>query len=50
MSKNLMMAGNPRYQPKQLTDVFGYDNLYQPYIEVEISALETLYEFGVMPK
>ncbi len=50
MSKNLMMAGNPRYQPKQLTDVFGYDNLYQPYIEVEISVLETLYEFGVMPK
>jgi len=50
MQGNLMMAGNPRYQPQQLTRIFGYDNLYEPYVEVELAALETLYEFGIMPK
>jgi adenylosuccinate lyase len=50
MEKNLQLPGNPRYQPKQLANIFGYDNLYQPYIEVEIATLETLYEFGIMPK
>lgn len=48
--KNLQLPGNPRYQPKQLITIFGYDNLYQPYIEVEMATLETLYEFGIIPK
>ncbi|HZJ41951.1 MAG TPA: lyase family protein, partial [Patescibacteria group bacterium] len=49
MEKNLHLPGNLRYQPKQLMDIFGYDNLYQPYIEVEMATLETLYDFGVIP-
>jgi adenylosuccinate lyase len=44
------MPGNPRYQPQQLVRIFGYDNLYEPYLEVELAALQTLYEFGIMPK
>lgn len=49
MSGNLIMAGNPRYQPKQLVDIFGYDNLYEAYVEVEMATFKTLYEFGIMP-
>ena len=26
---NLMLPGNPRYQPKQLVPIFGYDYLYK---------------------
>lgn len=48
--ENLSLPGNPRYQPKQLIAVFGYDNLYSAYTEVEMAALQTLYEFGIMPK
>ncbi len=47
---NLSLPGNPRYQPKELVNIFGYDYLYRAYIEVEMAALETLYEFGVIPK
>src|SRR5680860_61315 len=50
MQGNLWMAGNPRYQPRQLTRIFGYDNLYEPYVEVELATLQTLSEFGIMPK
>lgn len=50
MGRNLTLPGNPRYQPKQLIDVFGYDNLYATYVEVELAALQTLSEFGIMPK
>ncbi|MHB8903743.1 MAG: lyase family protein [Patescibacteria group bacterium] len=48
--ENLSLPGNPRYQPKQLVSIFGYDNLYSTYVEVEMAALKTLYEFGIMPK
>lgn len=42
--KNLQLPGNPRYQPKNLKDIFGYDNLYQKAIEIEFAAMETLHE------
>jgi adenylosuccinate lyase len=47
--RNLMMPGHPRYQPKSLVPVFGYDNLYRPFFEVEFATLETLAEIGVVP-
>lgn len=49
MSKNLILPGNPRYQPKDLKDILGYDNLYAVLVEVELATLDTLYEFGVIP-
>jgi adenylosuccinate lyase len=47
---NLSLPGNPRYQPKQLVPVFGYDNLYSCVAEVEIATLKTLAEIGVIPE
>ena len=38
----MILPGNPRYQPKDLIEVFGYDNLVRTFIEVEIAALRTL--------
>ena len=46
--KNFILPGNPRYQPPQMKEIFGYDNLYQTFIEVELATLETLYEFGII--
>ncbi len=46
---NLTLPGNPRYQPKELTSIFGYDYLYKTYIEVEVATLETLHELGIIP-
>lgn len=46
---NLTLPGNPRYQPKSLQPIFGYDNLYQTVAEVEIATLKTLGEIGVIP-
>jgi len=43
--KNLQLPGNPRYQPKSLQEIFGYDNLYRKAIEVEFAALQTLYDY-----
>lgn len=48
--RNLMLPGNPRYQPKDLQPIFGYDNLYGPAIEVELATLEVLIELGVIPQ
>ncbi len=48
--KNLQLPGNPRYQPKALQEVFGYDNLYSAHIDVELAVLETLGEIGVVPE
>ena len=48
MERNLMMPGNPRYQPKGLIPYFGYDNLYNPVVQVEIATLETLGEIGIV--
>jgi adenylosuccinate lyase len=46
---NLILPGNPRYQPKQLVPIWGYDNLYRSVAEVEIAAMETLGDIGVIP-
>ncbi len=47
---NLMLPGNPRYQPKSLQPFFGYDNLYRGVADVEIATLETLMELGIIPQ
>lgn len=48
MEKNLTLPGNPRYQPKDLQPVFGYDNLFQTVAEVEIATMKTLAEIGII--
>ena len=50
MEKYLALPGNPRYQPKDLVPIFGYDNLAHTLVEVEVAALRTLGSFGVVPK
>lgn len=47
---NLIMPGNPRYQPKEMAPIFGYDNLYKKIAEVELATLDTLYDLGIIPK
>ncbi len=47
--KNLMMPGNPRYQPKVLREIFGYDNAYKGLARVELANLDVLHAIGVMP-
>jgi len=46
-----MLPTNPRYQAKgkALVPVLGYDNLYLPYVEVEIALLQVLGEAGIIP-
>lgn len=46
---NLMMPGNPRYQPKEMKKHFGYDNLYRTVADVEFANLLVLGEIGVIP-
>jgi adenylosuccinate lyase len=46
---NNTLPSNPRYQPKEMVPVFGYDNLYRKVAEVEIATLKTLHEIGVIP-
>ncbi len=46
---NLALPGNPRYQPRSLTSIFGYDNLIRTVVQVEIAALQTLGEAGFIP-
>lgn len=41
--RNLMLPGNPRYQPKELQPYFGYDNLYAEAVTVELAAMDTLH-------
>ncbi|MFP4514809.1 MAG: lyase family protein [Parcubacteria group bacterium] len=48
--ENLFLPGNPRYQPKKMLNIFGYDNLYKPYVLVELATMEALYENSVIPK
>jgi len=48
--KNLMLPGNPRYQPKSLQEYFGYDNLYRNVGRVEIANLKVMAEIGLMPQ
>lgn len=47
---NLTLPGNPRYQPKNLQDIWGYDLLYRPVGEVELASLRVLGEIGVIPE
>jgi hypothetical protein len=47
---NLSLPGNPRYQPKDLQSVFGYDNLFRAVAEVEIATMKTLADIGIIPK
>lgn len=49
MVMNLMLPGQPRYQPKGLIPYFGYDYLYVGPMRVEIATLQTLGEIGVIP-
>jgi adenylosuccinate lyase len=48
--RNLMLPGNPRYQPRQLQPIFGYDNLYIPVGEVGIATMRTLAEIDLIPQ
>ena len=45
---NFALPGNPRYQPKVLREVLGYDALYLPIGEVELAAIEVLLEVGFL--
>ncbi len=46
---NLMLPGNPRYQPKELQAFFGYDRLFEAVASVEIATMQTLAEIGIIP-
>lgn len=46
---NLGLPGNPRYQPKDLIPIFGYDNLARILVQVEIAVMRTLAEMGIVP-
>lgn len=46
--RNLALPGNPRYQPKDLQSIFGYDFLYRGVARVEIATLKTLHEIGII--
>lgn len=46
---NLALPGNPRYQPKDLMEYFGYDNLFREVGTVELADLDVLAEIGVIP-
>lgn len=48
--RNLIMPGNPRYQSKELREIFGYDNLYGQVIRVELAGLITLADIGIISK
>lgn len=47
--RNLMLPGNPRYQPPALRPFWGYDNLYRAIGRVEIANLRALGGIGVIP-
>ncbi len=46
---NLSMPPEPRYQPKELIHLFGYDNLAKSKVEVELALLATLADYEVFP-
>lgn len=48
-TRNLILPGNPRYQPAQLKAIFGYDNLYMELARVEIANILALAEIEVIP-
>lgn len=45
---NLSLPGNPRYQPKNMMEVFGYDYLYRTLADVEFANIDVLYDIGVI--
>ncbi len=45
---NLVLPGNPRYQPASLGPIFGYDRNYVPVGEVELATMQILGEIGVI--
>ncbi len=45
---NLILPGNPRYQPQSLVPFFSYDNLARALVEIELAALRTLGDIGVI--
>ena len=47
--RNLNLPGNPRYQPKSLVEIFGYDNLMVPVAEVELAGMAVLADIGIIP-
>ena len=49
MTLNLAMPGNPRTQPKDLREFFGYDNIVPSYVQVQLASMHTLCEFGIIP-
>ena len=49
-SLNLALPGNPRYQPNDLQEYFGYDLLFKTVAEVEIAVMKTLAEIGIIPE
>lgn len=46
---NLTLPGNPRYQPKELVDIFGYDNLFRALAEVELAVFDELAARDIIP-
>lgn len=48
LMSNLTLPGNPRYQPKDLKEIFGYDKLAAVLVEVEVAVLDTLAESGII--
>jgi adenylosuccinate lyase len=46
--KNLALPGNPRYQPKKMANLVGYDLLYLYYAAVEVAMLKVLALRGKM--
>lgn len=46
---NLVLPGNPRYQPISMIPYFGYDNLVRSWIRVELALLKALADTGYLP-
>ncbi len=46
--RNLILPGNLRYQPKELTAFFGYDNLFRSIADVELATLRVLADIGII--
>ena len=47
--RNEALPGNPRYQPKSLVPIFGYDNLVSEVAAVELAGIQVLADIGVIP-
>ena len=47
---NESLPGNPRYQPEDLKEIYGYDNLYKPWGWIELAKLKVMNELGMIPQ